>query len=110
MQEEEDYFAHEDEVIAKFYEQINDSLSSGKYQYVIADATHNTKKARNYMLDRINAKTITTDLETCIKQNNKRFGGACVPEEAIRKMYQYFEQPYFNEKYEYGGLREVDNK
>lgn len=34
----EDYFAHEDEVIATFYAEINEALAAG--HDVIADATH----------------------------------------------------------------------
>lgn len=105
----EDYFAHEDEVTATFYKKINEYLALGAYDYVIADATHNTIKARNYMLDQINMDNVEQiiavnfyiSIDQCIKQNRQRTGRARVPDYTIERMYKFHQDPTFNEKYKY---------
>ena len=107
--ENADYFSRENEVIACFYTQINDSLASGQYDYVIADATHNTIKARNQLLDNLmipeGVEIILVNfyvpIERAIEQNKMRTGRACVPESVIRNMYRQRERPTHGEKYEY---------
>ncbi len=49
----EDYFAHEDEVIATFYAEINEALAAG--HDVIADATHISDRALYNTLKAIRA-------------------------------------------------------
>ena len=115
LREEEDYFTHEEDVVKSFYQQINDYLFSGEYEYIIADATHNTKKARNSMLNRINREKaegiilvdFSIDLKTCLEQNSRRSGREKVPEDVIRNMYKYFQKPDFDEKYEYNEIWHV---
>lgn len=109
LKEGEDYFAHEDEVTATFYAKINEWLALDTYDYVIADATHNTVKARNYMLDQINMDKVEQiivvnfhiSIDQCIKQNRQRTGRARVPDYSIERMYKFHQDPTFNEKYKY---------
>lgn len=109
LKEGEDYFSHENEVTANFYSKINACLASGDYEYVIADATHNTVKARNSMLDNINMKNVehiipvnfNISIDQCIKQNRQRTGLARVPDHVIERMYRFHQDPTFHEKYKY---------
>ena len=48
---EEDYFSHEDEVLAIFWKQINEALAAGKNVFV--DQTSLTPKARMFLLTRL---------------------------------------------------------
>ncbi len=109
LKDGEDYFAHEDEVTATFYSRINKYLALGSYDYVIADATHNTVKARNYMLDQINMENVEAiipvnfyiSIDQCLKQNHQRTGRSRVPDYTIERMYKFHQDPTFNEKYKY---------
>lgn len=90
----EDYFAHEDEVIKHFYQNISDSLRVHKY--VIADATHLSVKARRRLFSNVSIPSntrivgvwIETSLETALRQNSARTGLARVPEYVIRRMFK----------------------
>ena len=46
LKDGEDYFAHEDEVVRRYYDNINRAI--GVHKYVIADATHLTVPACLY--------------------------------------------------------------
>ena len=87
----EDYFAHEDEVIATFYAEINEALAAG--HDVIADATHISERALRNTMRRIDIDcdnvliSFDTPLDTCIDRNAHRDGRARVPEHVIRKMW-----------------------
>ena len=87
----EDYFAHEDEVIATFYAEINEALAAG--HDVIADATHISERALRETMRRIDIDcdkvlvSFDTPLDTCIARNAHRDGRARVPEHAIRRMW-----------------------
>ena len=59
LRDDEDYFSHEKEVTEHFYKMIYDLLESGQYDYVIADATHNTPRARADALKEIGAHMLS---------------------------------------------------
>lgn len=86
----EDYFAHEDEVIAIFYAEINEALSAG--HDVIADATHISEKALKQTLRAIKVdceRTLVSfrvPLKVCLSRNADREGRACVPDHIIKGM------------------------
>lgn len=86
----EDYFAHEDEVIATFYAEINEALAAG--HDVIADATHISDRALYNTLKAIRADckmllvSFDTPLEVCILRNFAREGRECVPTKVIVNM------------------------
>lgn len=92
----EDYFAHEKEVTECFYKMIYELLKSGQYEYVIADATHNTPRARADALKGIGAHLIdgveiipvyfNVPVEVCKLRNSLREGRARVPNEVIERM------------------------
>lgn len=111
----DDYFKYEDEVLEQFYKQINMAIESPWVDEIYVDATHLTEKARNQLLDNIDVFAATElvmvwfniSLETCLERNAQRTGRALVPEKAIRNMYKSFQQPIYDEKYEYDGIIEV---
>ena len=89
----EDYFAHEDEVIATFYAEINEALAAG--HDVIADATHISEKALKQTLRAIKAdceRTLVSfrvPLKVCLSRNAGREGRACVPDHIIKGMARF---------------------
>ena len=94
------YFDKEKEVFNEFVEQINKNL---KFGHVIADATHISKASRAKLLSRVTTECkvvialIDVDYETALLQNNSREGVYRVPETAIAKMRDSFEEPSFDE-------------
>lgn len=102
----EDYFAHEDEVIKHFYQNISDALRV--HEYVIADATHLSVKARNRLFSNISIPSgtrvvgvwIETSVETALQQNAARTGLARVPEDVIRRMFKTKVSPRKNEPFD----------
>lgn len=109
LKEGEDYFKYENEVFEQFVAQINDALGSERYSYVFADATHLNEKSRNKTLDRLHLSedtiiipvSVRPPLERCIEQNDRRSGLAYVPETVIRRMYESYKAPTYQEKYNY---------
>lgn len=102
----EDYFAHEDEVIERFYQNISDYLKVHKY--VIADATHLSVKSRRKLFSNIDIPSntrivgvwIETSLETALRQNAARTGRARVPEDVIRRMFKHKISPRKDESFD----------
>lgn len=102
----EDYFAHEDEVIKRFYQNISDCLKV--HEYVIADATHLSVKSRRKLFSNINIPSntriigvwIEAPLETALRQNAARTGRARVPEDVIRRMFKHKVSPRKDEPFD----------
>lgn len=115
----EDYFAHEKEVTECFYKMIHELLESGQYDYVIADATHNTPRARADALNGIGAHLIegveiipvyfNVPVEVCKFRNSLREGRARVPDEVIERMARQRVKPRERgERFWYSEIWEVD--
>ena len=105
--EKDDYFSKEKEVFNEFISQIADSVKH--HQITIVDATHMNKKGRNKVFSRLTstlenvtlrAIVMITTLETCLERNAQREGLALVPESAIARMYEGFEEPTVKEGFE----------
>lgn len=102
----EDYFAHEDEVIEHFYQNISDALRIHKY--VIADATHLSVKARHRLFSNVKMPSdtrivgvwIETSVETALRQNAARTGLARVPDDVIRRMFKSKVSPRKDEPFD----------
>ena len=99
LNDEEDYFAHEEKVKKEFYNRI-DRLLKQSSAVVVADATNLTKKARKPLIDigkRNNANIgciyFSTSLKKCKENNLKRSGREKVPFSVIKKMFFSFEKP-----------------
>lgn len=119
LQEGEDYFAHEKEVTECFYKNVHELLETGQYDYVIADATHNTPRARADALREIGAHMIegveiipvyfNTPAEVCKLRNSSREGRACVPNVIIDRMARQRVKPKERgERFWYSEIWEVD--
>ena len=108
LQDEDEYFARENEVFNKFIEAIQTTLDKD-YWDLYVDATHLNEKARNKVLDRLNIPdnvaiiTVYFDicLEEAIRRNSQRTGRANVPDEVIKNMWKVLTPPSMNEKYKY---------
>lgn len=106
VQPDEEYFSHEDEVTATFWEQINTALAEGKN--VFADQTSLTPKARKWLLDHVHGYEkvhiiwVDADLESCLERNENRKGTrAYVPRGVVRRMDTQFVEPTFDEGFDY---------
>ena len=116
LQEGDDYFAYEDEVLKEFYRQIQDGLDRGLA--VVADATHLTEKARAATVNAIKlaeddtlwlgAVVACTPLEVSLARNAERTGRALVPESAIKNMYRSCTDPIEDAKLEYNMIIYID--
>ena len=118
VNEDEEYFSHEDEVYDEFIKEIKLDLKT--CDVVIADATHITIGSRrklfkalgNSLKDvKVIGMVIKTDWETIVKQNDMRKGRSRVPLSSLRRMNICFmmpfldEEPYFNEIWFYEGYK-----
>lgn len=109
LQEGDDYFAYEDEVWAKFIEEIQEGLDNEKYCSVYADATHLTPKARKKVIQALRfpegvetaAINFIVPVETCLERNARRSGRALVPEDAVRNMCRSFKPATAKEGFSY---------
>lgn len=111
----EGYFAHEQEVIVRYYNQIYVALLDKSVNIVIADATHLTPVARKKLLNNVLPSKselgdikiditpiyFPTDLDTCLQLNAQRTGRACVPEAPLTAMYESFKIPTLEEDSRY---------
>ena len=101
LSDEDDYFAHEDDVFDTFINYINQTLEKEEIHTVYIDATHLNKRSRDKVMRRIhmdNVKSVTcvcfdVPLETCYSRNNLRTGRSRVPQTAIYNMYQSYRIP-----------------
>lgn len=103
IQDGEDYFSHEKKVFREFVQLIALNLYGHD---VVADATHLNKFSRRKLTRAIDIYKLkyniiyvvfNTNLETCLKRNKLREGRACVPEEAISRMFKDWRPPTLDE-------------
>lgn len=102
----EEYFSKEKEVFKLFIDLIDTGLKNGYNVY--ADATHLNIASRNKLLNSITEKPTSIEaivlkvpLETCLERNKLRKGlRFFVPEDTIKKMYNRFTIPTFNERFD----------
>lgn len=116
LQDGDDYFAYEDDVLKMFYHLIQKGLDKGFA--VVADATHLTEKARSATVNAIKlaegdtlwlgAVVACTPLEIALERNAKREGRALVPETAIKNMYRSCTDPIEDKKLEYNMIIYID--
>lgn len=108
ISDESEYFSKEKEVFSKFVEKMNNSLN--KNNCTIIDATHISKASRAKILRRVEDPAnvrllvlyLTTPIDVCKQQNDLRTGRERVPQEAIEKMVEQFEEPTEKEFAEFG--------
>lgn len=97
LKDDENYFAHENEVFDRFIEAISFALTTSSNVRVFADATHLGKKSRKKLLKalaldpkyiEINAVYMNTPLNICLERNAQRTGREKIPENVIKNMYE----------------------
>lgn len=100
LKDNEDYFAHEDEVWDLWIKSIIDAINNPEVTDIYVDATHLNEKSREKVLKLLpidKEKEVVTvifniSLEKCLENNEKRKnqGRAYVPRDVIIKMYSSF--------------------
>jgi len=103
--ENEEYFSKETEVFKLFIQKINEALKDESVNNVFVDATHISKASRNKILsnikesvDEINCVWMKTNIAKTLMQNEQRKGTrAYVPKSVIKKLFEQFEKPVFEE-------------
>ena len=104
VKEGEEYFSKEKEVFNLFVRAVQADIDSDFVTDIYVDATHINEASREKLLRRLknlenvnlNAIVFDIPLEVCLERNAQRTGRACVPETAIRNMYNNFSHPYFD--------------
>lgn len=90
LQPGEDYFAHEDEVLEKFWDDIAASVQ--EHEYTIIDATHLSRKARMQLFmgvgnslaaNQVTFVWVNCSTSECLRRNAKRKGMRRVPDATI---------------------------
>lgn len=105
--EDEAYFSQETEVFNQYIKFIQMFLDDNTTENIYCDATHLTENARNKVLDRLNLNNVDhiygvivrPSLETTLARNAQRTGRLCVPETAIKRMYNSYTDPAEDKKY-----------
>ena len=105
LEENEDYFSHEEEVFVKFVGTLRATLVDGFD--VIADATHINKKSRRKLIRAIDNSGFTdyqivfvyfdTPYEVCCSRNQLREGRKRVPDNIMESMWKNFQKPSMTE-------------
>lgn len=109
IKDNEEYFAHEDEVFDTFITYINQTLENPEIENVYIDATHLNQRSRYKTLCRVrkdnieelNCVCFTTPLDICLARNNLREGRAKVPESAIINMFNACVAPTATEGFDH---------
>jgi len=89
---------HNAEVFAELHKRIKSALSSGKYDYVVYDATNINSRRRRAFINDIKsidcfkvAVVMATPYEVCLRQNWCR--ERRVPDDVIQRMYKSWQTP-----------------
>lgn len=106
ISEDEDYFARENEVFKAWIFSIQAAIANEAIENIYVDATHINEASREKVLRRLknlenvnlNAVVFDIPLEICLERNAQRTGRACVPETAIRNMYNSFRNPALDKR------------
>lgn len=107
LNENDEYFSHENEVYKEFINEIKEALNTSEVTF--ADATHLNATSRTRLLRslgsslkgvQIGAVALKVPMDIAIKQNNNRTGRAKVPENVIRNMYRDYTIPTIEEGFD----------
>ena len=120
LADDEDYFAHENEVFEIFVYKIKSALLEEGIFNVIADATHLNWPSRRKLLTALAKEIdfkniaiipviINTDLEDVQYGNNLRTGRALVPKNIVEKMW-YSITPPEGDPFFYDGFLHLNNE
>lgn len=114
LEENDEYFSHEDIVFNSFVSLIKEHLYDG--ENVIADATHLNRKSRMKVLNNLDLSKIKicmvymdVPLDICLERNSKREGRAKVPPTIIKNMYKNLTYPDKKEQEYYDTIITICN-
>ena len=118
LQDGDDYFKNEKKVFNEFVREIVVALNDGRN--VVANATHIDEISRGKLIRAIDTRVMYKDYdivffvveasyETVLKQNKRRVGLKCVPEDAITRMYNKFSMPSYKEDARVNGIYVLRN-
>ena len=101
VDEDEEYFSHEEEVFDTFISYINQTLLDPEIHTIFIDATHLNRRSRNKTLSRIRKNNIEelicvcfdTPIEVCQARNALRAGRTKVPAKVIENMFNSYSYP-----------------
>ena len=117
LNDDDDYFAKEDEVFLTFINTINEKIKSEKIENIFINATHLNQKSRNLVLNKLDKDnyeiipiSFELPLDIHLKRNANREGRARVPDDVIKSMWNKYQIPTFNEKYKYNKIIHVNEK
>ena len=108
LTDEEDYFAHEDEVLKQFYNNIQTAIDDENGpDNIFVDATHLSRRSRIETLkalnltqvEEINILCFQVPFSICLERNSKRVGRALVPKEVVQKMWSSQTLPSYAERF-----------
>lgn len=113
LKEEDEFFSKEQEVLDKFYQQIQENIDNNTD--IIVDSTLISKKARinffNHLRlnDNVEIYIVVVDppVSICLERNEQHIGRAYVPRSTIRRMSIQFEFPTQEEGIKYKKIIEV---
>lgn len=116
--DKDDYFGHEDEVWRRYVKKAQMAILNHDVENIYLDATHINEASRNKILNLLvspnlpyfEIRIIYFDVcfAICCEGNAQRTGLANVPIKAIRRMFNNFVIPTFNEKHLYTEIWRVD--
>lgn len=118
LKDGDDYFKNEKKVFNEFVREIAAALDDG--HNVVANATHIDEISRNKLIRAVDTRVLYKDYdivffvveasyETILKQNKRRVGIKCVPEDAITRMYNKFSMPSYKEDARVNGIYVLRN-
>lgn len=114
LEDDEDYFAHEDDVFREFIRIINEHLWNDDVTDVFVDATHLNENSRNKLLRNIDLKNVSlnainfiVDLDLAWQRNKLREGRSVVPFTVIRNMFNSYRPARKGEKYDYDKVIDI---
>ena len=102
VSEDEDYFAHEDEVFNEWIRQCQEAIDGDVHRDIYIDATHISDRSRAKTINCLNINRdevmlicvrVVVPVEVCKYRNSLREGRARVPDEVISSMYKNFSYP-----------------
>lgn len=101
LEDEDEYFSHEDEVFDLFIQLINTGIRDSSVKTIIADATHLNSRSRHKTLSHLELNpdvevinvVFDVPFEVCLKRNAQRTGRARVPDKVVKRMMFGFKMP-----------------
>lgn len=101
MQENDDYFAHENDVFLLFIKEINSAINCPYVKEIYIDQTNLNDRSRNKLLSHLEISpdveivnvVFDVPIKVCLERNAQRTGREKAPNSVIRRMFYSFKYP-----------------